>query len=168
MVKNNSEFSGDMLIIEPITLKEARAFVDENHRHCKSKHAWKFGVGLSNNGELVGVGIAGRPVARALDDGKTIEVNRVCILEGNKNGNSKIYSAICRASEALGYKRAVTYTLEHESGASLKASGFKIDGYTIGDRDWNSASKKLKNIRPPSDGRYPTERKIRWVRVFKT
>lgn len=150
--------------IVPITLKAAKAFIDEHHRHCAARHCWKFGVGLEDFlNDLIGVGIAARPVARALDDNTCIEINRVCVLENNKNANSMIYGALIRASKALGYTKIITYTLEHESGASLKAVGFVQDGITHGGRDWNTASKKLKNIRPPSDGRYPTERKIRWV-----
>ena len=62
----------------PVSLKEARRFVGEHHRHNRPPQGWKFGVGLMNGtGQLRGVAVAGQPIARALDDGETIEVTRV-------------------------------------------------------------------------------------------
>ena len=62
-----------------------------------------------------------------LCDGRTVEVTRLCT-DGTRNAASKLYGAIVRAAKALGYKRAFTYTLPEEGGASLKASGWKMDG----------------------------------------
>jgi hypothetical protein len=61
-------------VFVPLTLQAANAFVGRYHRHNKPTVGHKFSVGLSLNGELVGVGIAGRPVARHLDDGKTLRL----------------------------------------------------------------------------------------------
>jgi hypothetical protein len=91
-------------------------------------------------GGVVGVATAGRPVARLLDDGETLEVSRVCVLEGNKNANSMLYGAIRRAATALGYRRLVTYTLPDESGSSLRAVGF-ADPIDIRIRSWQDGSK---------------------------
>lgn len=109
--------------IVPITLREASAFIAEHHRHNKPPRGWKFGVGLRSNGALVGVATAGRPVARALDDGRTLEVNRTCT-DGTRNANSMLYGAVWRAAKAMGYRRCVTYTQADETGASLKAAGW--------------------------------------------
>lgn len=109
--------------IVPITLREASAFITEHHRHNKPPRGWKFGVGLRCNGVLVGVATAGRPVARALDDGRTLEVNRTCT-DGTRNANSMLYGAVWRAAKAMGYRRCVTYTQADETGASLKAAGW--------------------------------------------
>lgn len=109
--------------IVPITLREASAFIAEHHRHNKPPRGWKFGVGLRRNGVLVGVATAGRPVARALDDGRTLEVNRTCT-DGTRNANSMLYGAVWRAAKAMGYRRCVTYTQADETGASLKAAGW--------------------------------------------
>lgn len=114
-----------MADLVPLHRDQARAFVTEHHRHSLPPVSWKFGVGLAVNDTLVGVGIAGRPVARALDDGYTIEVTRVCTL-GDRNANSRIYGALLRAAKALGYTKAVTYTLASESGASARAVGFTV------------------------------------------
>jgi hypothetical protein len=74
---------------------------------------------------LRGVAIVGRPVARAYQDGLTLEVNRTAT-DGTKNANSMLYGAAWRAAKALGYRRLVTYTQEGETGASLKAAGWVI------------------------------------------
>ena len=62
----------------PLHLREANEFVARHHRHNLPAVGCKFAVGGSHNGKLVGVAIAGRPVCRRLDDGKTLEILRVC------------------------------------------------------------------------------------------
>ena len=94
--------------IIPITLAQAKAFVTAHHRHNKAPTGHKFSVGLEESGALVGVACAGRPVARALDNGCTLEVNRTCTL-GAKNANSMLYGAIRRAGVAMGYERIYSY-----------------------------------------------------------
>ena len=73
-----------MLEVVPITLKEANAFVEQNHRHHGPTVGHKFSIGLSDGEKIVGVAIVGRPVARHLDDGWTLEVNRLCT-DGTRN-----------------------------------------------------------------------------------
>lgn len=85
----------------------------------------KFAVGVTSDGVLVGVAIVCRPVARLFDDGWTLEVSRTCTL-GQPNVNSMLYGAAWRAAKALGYRRLVTYTLASESGASLRAAGWRV------------------------------------------
>lgn len=112
------------LRLVPITLRQANAFVTAHHRHNKAARGWKFGVGLVDpDGQMVGVAIGGRPVARALDDGTTLEVSRTCTL-GTRNANSMLYGAMWRAARALGYLRGITYTQDGETGASLLACGW--------------------------------------------
>ena len=82
----------------------------------------KFAIGVARGEELVGVATAGRPVARCLDDGVTLEVTRSCTV-GEPNANSKLYGAVWRAARAMGYVRLITYTQAGESGASLRAAG---------------------------------------------
>jgi len=109
--------------ITPCFITDAKRFVAKHHRHNLPPVSGLFAVGLMDGGELVGVGIAGRTVARMLNDGFTIEITRCCTL-GTANASSMIYGALCRAAKALGWKRAVTYTREDEPGTSLKAAGF--------------------------------------------
>jgi hypothetical protein len=72
--------------IAPISLKLAQEYVREHHRHNKPPIGHKFSVGLFVDGALVGTAIAGRPVARMLDDGLTLEVTRTCT-DGTRNAN---------------------------------------------------------------------------------
>ena len=67
-----------MLELKPVTLAEANAFVAQHHRHHKPVTGHKFSIGCMENGRLVGVAIVGRPVSRYLDNGFTLEVNRLC------------------------------------------------------------------------------------------
>ena len=47
--------------IVPISLKDANEFVAKHHRHNKPTQGHKFSIGLEQDGQLVGVAIAGRP-----------------------------------------------------------------------------------------------------------
>ena len=118
--------------IRPTTKTEVRQFIAEHHRHNEAPTEMQisFAVGLYRDDELVGVASAGRPVARMLDDGFTVEINRSCLEGEVGNGNSRLYGALCRAAKALGYRKVITYTLKTESGASLRASGFESVGET--------------------------------------
>jgi len=155
------------LKLRSITLKEARAFVGRHHRHNKPHVGQLFAVGLDEDGELVGVGVAGRPVARGLCDGATCEITRLCVTT-RQNACSMLYGALCRAAHALGYSRVVTYTLESESGASLKASNFAVDGFVDGGRSWSSLGRVRESAQVDlfGDQPIPSGPKIRWVRTF--
>ena len=142
-----------MLEIVPMTLREANAFVEQNHRHHGKVVGHKFSIGLSDGDKIVGVAIVGRPVARHLDDGWTLEVNRLCT-DGSRNACSMLYAAAWRAARAMGYKRVVTYILESENGASLRASGWKCVGQAGGLR-WTGK-------RRPEVDLYPAQMKIRF------
>lgn len=91
-----------MLEIVPMTLREANAFVEQNHRHHGATVGHKFSIGLSDGEKIVGVAIVGRPVSRHLDDGWTLEVNRLCT-DGTRNACSMLYAAAWRAARAMGY-----------------------------------------------------------------
>ena len=128
-----------MLELQPVSFRDAAAFVGDMHRHNNPPPGWKFGIGVSNGERLVGVAMVGRPVARHMDDGWTLEVNRVCT-DGSKNACSKLYGACAKASRAMGYKRLITYTLKTESGSSLRASGWRTL-YDIPSRTWSTPSR---------------------------
>lgn len=111
------------LEVRPIDLRVANAYVAANHRHNKPTNGHKFSIGCYEDERLCGVAICGKPVARMLDNGLTLEIRRVCT-DGTMNACSILYGACARVAKAMGYKRVVTYTLESEPGTSLKASGF--------------------------------------------
>ena len=129
-----------MLNLQPITYREASAFVDRFHRHHKAPQGCKFCIGLNNGVEVVGVVIVGRPVSRRLDDGYTAEVTRLCVLDGVRNGCSKLYAAAWRSARSMGYRKLVTYTLPEEGGRSLVASGFRLIG-EAGGGNWNKPNR---------------------------
>ena len=143
-----------MLELSPISLKQANAYVTQYHRHHKASKGHKYSLSAYKDGNLVGVVICGRPVSRYLDDGKTIEVNRLCT-DGTRNVCSFLYSAAARVAKAMGYKRIITYILQSESGISLKASGFICDG-EAGGVEWTGKRK------PKQEDLYPHEMKTRW------
>lgn len=91
-----------------MTLREANAYVEQHHRHHGPVVGHKFSIGLSDGEKIVGVAIVGRPVSRHLDDGWTLEVNRLCT-DGTHNACSMLCAAAWRAARAMGYKRLVTY-----------------------------------------------------------
>ena len=122
--------------IVPISLAEADDFVLNFHRHNKPVQGAKFAIGASDGENLIGVAIVGRPISRFLDDGFTAEVTRCCVTESAPKGCcSFLYSRAWRAWQALGGNKLITYTLQTESGASLRGAGWKIIGQTIGASD---------------------------------
>ena len=112
----------------PTTLREANNFVAAFHRHNgrTSRNGGKFAIACLHDGEVVGVAIVGLPVNRTLaSDGVTAEVLRTCTNEKAPKGCiSKLYSHCWRAWRAMGGERMVTYTLQSESGASLRGAGW--------------------------------------------
>ncbi len=109
----------------PVTFAQAGQFVADWHRHHRPPRGHKFSIGVADGDVLVGVAIVGRPVARHLDDGHTLEVTRVAT-DGHRNACSLLYAAAWQAAKALGYRTLITYTQAGESGASLRAAGWRI------------------------------------------
>ena len=144
---------GEALALTPISLREANAFVERNHRHHKGVTGHKFSIGCTRDGELVGVAIMGRPVSRYLDDGLTLEVNRLCTT-GAENACSMLYGAAARAARAMGYQKIITYTLDTEPGTSLRAAGWQCAGPAGGER-WTGK-------RRPAADLYPPQKKLRY------
>lgn len=152
--------------LHPISLKDANLFVGEIHRHNNPVQGHKFSLSIRDETGTRGVAIVGRPLARMLDDGLTLEVLRVAT-DGIQNGCSKLYGASKRAAAALGYDLLITYTLEKESGSSLKGAGFQSVVTNDGSESWNRPSRK----RPTQlrlDGRpiRPLDNKTRWECVL--
>lgn len=129
--------------MRPVTYREACAYINAHHRHHHKPQGWKFGIGLFVAGSMSGVLTAGRPVARKLDDGLTLEITRCCT-DGTRNACSRLYGAARRAGFAMGYRRIITYTLQREPGASLAAAGFTKVG-PAGGPSWNVPSRPRKD-----------------------
>lgn len=144
----------------PITLEEANEFVRRHHRHSNPVLGCKFVIGAmvggggDCHGNIVGVAIVGRPVARELQNDWTCEVTRVCT-DGTKNACSFLYAAAWRAAKAMGYRRMVTYTTKSESGSSLKAlTGWKVVA-EVKARSWHTPSR-------PRVDKHELQERLRW------
>lgn len=144
------------LELQPITFAEACEFVRRHHRHHLPPQGHKFSIAVNDGQKVVGVIIVGRPVARHLDDGWTLEVTRCCT-DGTKNAASMLYAAAWRAARAMGYKRMITYTLAEEPGTSLRAAGWRVVYQTQGGT-WNRPSR-------PRIDKHPTGQKTLWEAV---
>lgn len=142
------------LYIKPITLRQARQFVQEHHRHHDMPQGGLWALALMRGDELVGAAIAGRPVSGYLQRLGYCEVIRVCVLDGVRNGGSMLYSRCKRVAQLMGYTKTISYNLPSESGASLRGAGFEAVAETAGG-SWS------RRKRPRTDT-HPTGPKIRW------
>lgn len=139
--------------MRPLTRDQANAFVAALHRHRGPVVSHLFALGCYMGDRCAGVAIVGRPLARALCDGFTAEVTRLCT-DGTPNACSYLYAAAWRAARALGYTKLITYTLASESGTSLRAAGWKVEAAVKG-RSWSCASR-------PRAAQHEIEDKLRW------
>lgn len=130
----------------PLTQAEANEYVAKNHRHHDPVRGDKFRLGAAIDGKLVGVVQVGRPVARNLDDGKTLEVVRLCT-NGEKDVCSFLYGRAARIARELGYDKIITYILASEPGISLKAAGWREEATTKGG-EWSRPSRKRNTTAP--------------------
>ncbi|NHF62251.1 XF1762 family protein [Microcella pacifica] len=129
------------LRIVPVSFATACAFVAEHHRHHEPPRGHKFSIGVARGEQLVGVAIVGRPVSRVIDaEGTTLEVIRSAT-DGTRNANSKLYGAARQVAFGLGYDRLITYTQEGESGASLRAAGYRVLASRPPRRGWDTPSR---------------------------
>lgn len=137
----------------PTSIKFANEFVNAYHRHHIGVYAARFAVGCvsaDEPGSVCGVAIAGNPVARALADGFTIEINRVCARDGYPNACSFLIARVVSIAKTMGYHRIITYILDSESGKSLTSAGFKLDGLVKG-HTWSNKSRPRIDKHPLCD-----------------
>ncbi|RSS87008.1 hypothetical protein EF903_17945 [Streptomyces sp. WAC05292] len=125
----------------PVRQKDAKDFVATWHRHHRPPAGAVFCVGAADGeGVLRAVAMVGRPVARLLDNGQTLEVTRTAT-DGTANANSLLYGAAWRAAKALGYTRLITYTQAGETGASLRGAGWKVLAHRPPRPGWDCPSR---------------------------
>lgn len=151
-------------VIATVTLDQAKAFVRAHHRHCPPPVGWRFGAGVMNGSQLIGVVMVGRPVARMLDHRSVVEVNRLCVRDDIPSGLvwnacSMLYAWAAREARRRGFRKIITYTLESELGTSLRAAGWAVEHKTRGG-SWNAPS------RPRTD-KTTTAAKNRWALILK-
>ena len=127
------------LLVKPTTLRAANDFVQAHHRHNgrTSRDGGKFAIACEYGGEIVGVAIVGNPLSATYMDkaiyGHVAEVLRTCTKDAAPKGAvSFLYAACTRVCRDMGFDRLISYTLDTESGASLRGAGWKNMGTTKG------------------------------------
>lgn len=144
----------------PITFRDAAEYVNDLHRHNVAPQGHKFSLSLDSVEERrVGVLIASEPKSRHQSNGTTLEINRCCTDSRYHNVCSALVGKAIRMGKEMGYTRFITYTLPTESGASMKAVGFQMDGIVKGrSNGWDSPSRHRSHAL-----RYPEGDKQRWI-----
>lgn len=171
------------LELVPISVQDANHLVAEHHSHHGPTVSGLWATAVAAGEEIVGAAIVGRPSARLLDDGWTVEVTRCVVVHADgcarrrhtwrpgddyvptgageecdcraKYAASKLYGAARRQAVALGYRQIVTYTLKGEPGTSLTAAGFTAEHLVRG-KTWHTPSR-------PRVDKHPTLPKVRWA-----
>jgi hypothetical protein len=143
--------------LAPCTVRAAKAYVAEHHRHLKKVNGGRFAVAVRVGGAIAGVGVVGNGPRVWENTGKMV-ITRVAT-NGAKNACTMILGALCRAGVALGYTEAWTYTLPEEPGTSLKAAGFEDMGLTDGGEHDRPSRPRAPAVRP--------EPKRRWRRILR-
>lgn len=138
-------------------------FLSQYHRHHKSVIAHKFSVAAKKDGKIVGVAIVRRPVARSLDNVRTLEVTRLCT-DRTRNACSFLYSKCAKIAKDKGYSKIVTYILESDPGTSLMASGWTLEEAGVGGDSWDTPSRRRELIEGqlsffPQKEKFPTGKK---------
>lgn len=119
------------LEIHDIGRKTAQAFVERHHRHCKAAAGDRLRLCAMNGPDIVAVCVAGRPVARHIDQFSVLEITRLCVRHDLEipglvwNACSQLYAEAARRAEGItGVTRVITYTLRTEEASGLKALGW--------------------------------------------
>lgn len=140
----------------PLNLSQANQIVDLWHRHHRPCVGHRFSIGaVVNTGRICGVLIAGRPVSRMVDQTMILEVSRVAT-DGTSNACSFLLGAAARIGKNMGFAKIQTFTLETESGSSLKAAGWEFHGKTNGGA-WSRKKRKRVDDQPIC-------RKNKWIK----
>jgi hypothetical protein len=168
VVANDGQLLLDFdLRIEPVSWQQAKSFVDRFHKHCEPPSGWRFGAAIRNGYQTIGVVTVGRPVARAFDHTKIVEVNRLAVRRDVApalvwNGCSMLYGWAAREARKRGFERIVTYTLESEPGTTLRAAGWQPEATVRArKRGWSTLT------RPRDASRTPNVNKTRWARDLR-
>ncbi len=149
--------------IVPLILREANDFVEQWHRHSArtSNDGGKFAIGLEHDGQLVGVAIVGRPIARLLHEEGAAELLRLCTSPAAPKGaGSKLYARARRIWQLMGGTKFHTYTWADESGASMRGAGLKTPAAVVEGEQWD------REARPRKRRAVYDERKVRWTEAL--
>lgn len=145
-----------------LPLREACGFIARHHRHHVPPQGGIVALGLWEDEKLVGIGILGRPLARAAQMNGDAELIRLCVLPDVAHAASALQARMKRVAQSLGFRRMLTYTLADEAGTSMRAAGMQRDIDLTRGGEWTTPTRKrLAAI-------HPTARKIRWWTELKS
>jgi hypothetical protein len=144
----------------PLTLRQANDYVAKLHRHHDKCTSHRFSFAAVKGG-WVGVVIVGRPVSFVYDPYLVCEVSRLCTI-GERNACSFLYGAAARIAREMGFYRIQTYTLDVETGESLRAAGWTHGGLRES-KPWSQREDGRKR-----HNKHPTGPKHLWFREFGT
>lgn len=154
----------EMYSLVPITVREALRFCERNHRHLPYLQGGLFAAGVKRGGQFVGVAMAGHPARVWMGAGRIV-ISRCAAIPGlpgiiDSVGEdhaapvcTMLYAALCRASKALGWSEAWSYTLPGEDGRSLRAAGFEFMGWTRAET-WDREDRPRDTVNTDSKGRW--------------
>jgi hypothetical protein len=151
-----------------MTTAAANRAVANLHRHhgaCPPALVY-FCVGAESDGRLCGVAIVGRPANRNSDDGQTAEVLRVAT-DGTRNACSFLYGACAKAACGIGFARIITYTLDVESGSSLRGAGWTQEASGIESWWHRYPTKNAADRRTVVERPHHGMTKARWGKLFR-
>ena len=83
----------------------------------------------------------------SVSTGGIVDPSAVLALSG-KDNSLDVYSAAARAAKAIGYRKIITYTLDTEAGASIRAAGWTCMGQAGGKR-WTGKRCPAVDLCPP-------------------
>jgi hypothetical protein len=134
--------------LRPIGRDDANTYVRRWHRHNRPVKGHKFAIAAVTPAipsaatiDILGVVIVGRPSARALDDGLTLEVTRLATPSGaRRNVASRLLGAAWRTARGMGVTRMVSYTRADERGTCYRAAGWAPVARVAG-RAWSTAAR---------------------------
>tara|TARA_B100000965_G_C19540026_1_gene735120 strand:- start:81 stop:848 length:768 start_codon:yes stop_codon:yes gene_type:complete len=129
----------------PITAAQANLGIARFHRHAGPVTGAKMAYAAWDRDRcgFAGCIVLGRPVSRILDDGVTLEVNRLAV---DPEDTPNLCSQMMGTAARVVFKhrlacQLVTYTIAHgsETGASLRAAGWTLDvDEPLRPRRWNT------------------------------
>jgi hypothetical protein len=138
----------------PLSIVSAKAWCSRWHSHLPPPLGGLFALAVSTGGRVVCVAVVSRPVARMLDNRRTVEVTRLASDGSTRGAASFALRAAAREAVARGYARVVSYTILGEAGACYRAARWRTTHITQPGQ-WSRGS------RPRADAAQPG-RKVRW------
>lgn len=132
------------LRLRPCSIVEAKDIVARYHRRRPVVQGGLWAVAVNDIWkDTVGVAIVGWPPRGYMrPDNAILCVLRVAVSPHARNACSMLLGASWKAVRALGGKALITYTDLDESGVSLIAAGWKVDGITSGKGTWGSKARQ--------------------------